>query len=380
MEDPKTNKKSILYLKICLNFVIAIVSILFIFFLLPNLLRFFAPFVIGWIVSMIANPLVKFLEKKVKILRKHSSAIIIFLVIGAVIGVLYLGVAVLIREVSALSDDLPAIVDATQVRLQGLSDRLHDITGALPENLQTKIDDLVNGIGESVTNFNVSDKSFLTFNSAGNIVKEVAEIFLNIIVAMLSAYFFIAKRNELIIGAKKILPPSAGNGYMMIYDNFIKAVGGYFKAQFKIMFIITAIIFIGFEIIDVNYSFLLALGIAFLDFLPVFGTGAVLWPWALVEMFMGNYMTSIGMVIIYLVCQVVKQVIQPKMVGDSIGINPLTTLVFLYVGYQLYGVVGMILGVPVGMVIVNLYRLGVFDSLTKGLKIILDDMNDFRKY
>lgn len=380
MEDPKTNKKSILYLKICLNFVIAIVSILFIFFLLPNLLRFFAPFVIGWIVSMIANPLVKFLEKKVKILRKHSSAIIIFLVIGAVIGVLYLGVAVLIREVSALSDDLPAIVDATQVRLQGLSDRLHDITGALPENLQTKIDDLVNGIGESVTNFNVSDKSFLTFNSAGNIVKEVAEIFLNIIVAMLSAYFFIAKRNELIIGAKKILPPSAGNRYMMIYDNFIKAVGGYFKAQFKIMFIITAIIFIGFEIIDVNYSFLLALGIAFLDFLPVFGTGAVLWPWALVEMFMGNYMTSIGMVIIYLVCQVVKQVIQPKMVGDSIGINPLTTLVFLYVGYQLYGVVGMILGVPVGMVIVNLYRLGVFDSLTKGLKIILDDMNDFRKY
>jgi predicted PurR-regulated permease PerM len=112
----------------------------------------------------------------------------------------------------------------------------------------------------------------------------------------------------------------------------------------------------------------------------VFGTGAVLWPWALLDMLAGNYFRAIGLVVIYLICQITKQVLQPKMVGDSIGISPLATLFFLYVGYRLYGIVGMIIGVPVGMVIINLYRVGMFDRLIKGFKIIIHDLNEFRKF
>ncbi len=369
-----------LYLKILINFSIAILGILFVFLLLPRLLGFFLPFVIGWIVSMIANPLVKLLEKRVKILRKHSSAIIIIIVIAAVVGAIYLIIAMAVREVRALSDDLPVLITQVEAQLDELSNRIYSITGALPKTVQDKINDLVEGIGQSLTNFNFSEKSIFTINSAGNIVKEVAELFLIVIVTILSAYFFIAKREELLAGIKKIAPDSVNRGWTMIYENFMKAVGGYFKAQFKIMFIVTGIIFIGFEVLDVAYSFLLALGIAFLDFLPVFGTGAVLWPWALIEMLMGNYMAAIGLVVIYLICQIVKQVLQPKMVGDSIGINPLATLLFLYVGYRIFGVIGMILGVPIGMVLVSLYRLGMFNRLIKGFQILIHDIDEFRKY
>lgn len=369
-----------IYVKIMLNFVIAIVIVLFVFLLLPKVLGFFMPFVIGWIVSMIANPLVKFLEKKVKILRKHSSAIIIVVVIAAIVGMIYLIIALIVKEFKSLSSDLPNLFTQLELQFNDLSERLRDLSASLPVNLQNMINNVINEISNNITNFDVNESKFLNLNTAGNFAKNVAEIFLLTIISILSAYFFIAKRDELIGKLKRNLPNSISTGWVLIYDNFKTAVGGYFKAQFKIMLIITVIMFVGFEILYVSYSFLLALGIAFLDFLPVFGTGAILWPWALIDMFMGNYMRAIGIVVIYLVCQIVKQILQPKMVGDSIGISPLATLAFMFVGYRLYGVPGMILGVPVGMVIVNLYRVGMFDRLIKGFKIIVHDVNEFRKF
>jgi predicted PurR-regulated permease PerM len=170
------------------------------------------------------------------------------------------------------------------------------------------------------------------------------------------------------------------NYWRLIYNNFIAAFGGYFKAQFKIMLVLSVIMFVGFEILKVNYSFLFAIGIALLDVLPVFGTGAVLGPWAVIDVLSGNYIRAIGLVIIYLVCQVVKQILQPKMVGDSIGLNPLATLIFMFIGYKFYGVFGMIIGIPVGMVLVNMFKIGMFDRLIKGFKIIAHDLNEFRKF
>jgi sporulation integral membrane protein YtvI len=328
---------------------------------------------------MIANPLVRILEKKVKLLRKHSSAIIIIVVIAAIIGAMYLIISMLIRESKQLAGDLPAIVEHFELQLSNLSIKIRELSGDMPEAIQKFINNLLDNVNKNLIEFEPRE-DLLTFSVASNLAHNIADFFLTLIITILSAYFFIAKRDELMEGCKKILPGAVVEGWHFIYGNFTKAVGGYFKAQFKIMLVLTVIMMVGFEILRVSYSFLLALGIAFLDFLPVFGTGAVLWPWALADMLSGNYFRAVGLVIIYLVCQVVKQILQPKMVGDSIGLSPLSTLIFLYIGYQLYGVVGMIFGVPIGMVIVNLYRIGMFDRLIKGFKIIIHDLNEFRKF
>lgn len=367
------------YLKIIVNSLYAVGVILFLFLVVPRLLSFFLPFVIGWVVAMIANPLVKFLEKKVKLLRKHSSAIIIIVVIGAIVGVMYLVIAILIRESKQLAGDLPNIIEQIEVQLKLLSVRLQEISGNLPEPVQQFINNLLESINKNLMEFKPGE-NMLTFSGATNLAHNIAGFFLTLIITILSAYFFIAKREEIIDGVKKIMPDSAVEGWRFIYDNFTKAVGGYFRAQLKIMLVLIVIMFVGFEILRTSYSFILALGIAVLDFLPVFGTGAVLWPWALMDMLSGNYYRAIGLVVIYLICQIVKQVLQPKMVGDSIGISPLSTLLFLYIGYRLYGVIGMIVGVPAGMVIVNLYRIGMFDRIIKGFKIIIHDLNEFRKF
>lgn len=371
--------KFIQYIKILVNLLVAIGIVLLLYLVFPKLLSFFLPFVIGWIVALIANPLVRFLEKKVKILRKHSSAIIIVVVIGAVVGIIYLVISMLVRESKQLAGDLPNIVEQIGILLTDLSDKIRTLSSNMPKPVEQFVNNLLDSINRNLIEFEPSE-NLLTISVASSLAQNIADIFLTIIITILSAYFFIAKKEEITAGVKNVLPVSVVEGWRFIYENFTKAVGGYFKAQFKIMLVLTAIMFVGFEILRVSYSFLLALAIAFLDFLPVFGTGAVLWPWALLDMLSGNYFRAVGMIVLYLICQIVKQVLQPKMVGDSIGISPLSTLLFLYTGYRLNGVLGMIIGVPVGMVIVNLYRIGMFDRLIKGFKIIIHDLNEFRKF
>lgn len=379
MGDSDFTKKLIGYLKIFVNLLFAVGTVVILIFIVPRLLGFFLPFVIGWIVAMIANPLVKFLESKVKLLRKHSSAIIIIVVIAAIMGAFYLIISVLFRESKQLARDLPEIIEQVEVLLANLSVKIQEISNNMPKPVQQFINNIIYNINKNLMGYEPKDNLF-TFSVASNLAQNIAEFFLNLIITILSAYFFIIKRDELMTGLKKFLPKSVVEGWYFIYHNFTKAVGGYFKAQFKIMLVLCVIMFVGFEILRVSYSILLALGIAFLDFLPVFGTGAVLWPWALVDMLSGNYFRAVGLVVIYLICQITKQVLQPKMVGDSIGISPLSTLVFLYIGYRLNGVIGMIIGVPIGMVIVNLYRIGMFDRLIRGFKIIIHDLNEFRKF
>lgn len=285
----------------------------------------------------------------------------------------------LIRESKQLARDLPSIIEQVEFQLNHLSIKLKELSNDMPDPVSKFINNLLESIEKNLIGFEPR-QDMLTFSVASNLAQNIAEFFLALIITILSAYFFIAKRDEIMDSLKRILPKSIVDGWNFIYNNFTKAVGGYFKAQFKIMLILCVIMFVGFEILSVSYSILLAIGIAFLDFLPVFGTGAVLWPWALLDMLAGNYFRAIGLVVIYLICQITKQVLQPKMVGDSIGISPLATLFFLYVGYRLYGIVGMIIGVPVGMVIINLYRVGMFDRLIKGFKIIIHDLNEFRKF
>ena len=114
----------------------------------------------------------------------------------------------------------------------------------------------------------------------------------------------------------------------------------------------------------------MAVLIAFLDFLPFFGTGTALIPWALYQIFTSDYREAIGLFILYGVTQLVRQIIQPKLVGDSVGLNPLVTLFLLYFGYKLGGLLGMILAVPIGMILINLYKAGAFDYILDDVKVL----------
>ena len=145
------------------------------------------------------------------------------------------------------------------------------------------------------------------------------------------------------------------------------------------MGIVFLILFAGFLVLDIHYAVLVAFLISFLDFLPFFGTGTALIPWAIYSFFIGEYKIMAGLVIIYAVSQVVRQLLQPKLVGDSMGMNPLVTLLLLYVGYRIKGVLGMILAVPLGLVLINMCQAGAFDYILDDVKILVEGILGLRE-
>lgn len=149
-------------------------------------------------------------------------------------------------------------------------------------------------------------------------------------------------------------------------------------AQFKIMFVVGAMLLAGFLILNINYAFLLAFLVSMLDFLPLFGTGTVLIPWALIKLLSGKYALAAGLALLYVLTQVVRQVIQPKIVGDSMGLPPLWTLIFLYLGFKVHGISGMILAVPIGIFVMNLYHYGAFDPLIGNIRLLAEEVQLLR--
>ena len=340
-------------------------------------LVFFMPFVIGWLISSIASPVVSLLEKKLKITRKLGSALIIVAVLGGIVFLVYLIISNLWREVETLISNMPSMYKDLETGFREIGSGMEGIFRMLPEEAQETIGSVIGKLDEQAGNI-VGRFSEPTVNAAGRFAKKIPSILIGIIVTFISAYFFIEDRDEVLHNAKRIAPDPIVIRMTMVCDNLKYAVGGYFKAQLKIMVVVFVLLAVGFTLMGQHFTFLLAILIAFLDFLPFFGTGTALLPWAAYKFLVGNYKMTIGLLILYGVTQLVRQLIRPKLVGDSLGMNPLLTLVFLYIGYRMGGIFGMIFAVPVGLIVINLYKAGAFDYILDDVKILADGVLSLR--
>lgn len=366
------------YIKVLMNLGIALLVLILVIFLLPKAVLFFMPFVIGWIIALIANPLVLFFEDKLKIRRKAGTAFVIIAVIALVVLAGYLIGAKVVRETVGLVNELPQMWDAMEEDFRTIGKNMDILYSRFPEEVRSTIAD----IGEEMEGFVgdlVGKAGTPTIEAVGNFAKNLPTILIGIIMCLLSAYFFVAEREYLSVQVKSHMPEAVVYHWNLMSRSFRRAVGGYFKAQFKIEIWMYLLLVLGFWILKVNYAFLIALGIAFLDFLPVFGTGTVLMPWAVIKVLSADYKMAIGLMIIWCGGQLARQIIQPKIVGDSIGMPPIPTIFLLFIGYKAAGVFGMIIAVPIGIIFVNMYEEGVFDTTRNSIKILLAGINNFRR-
>ena len=366
------------YLKVFLNLATALLILLFCIFILPKCIWFFMPFIIGWIISSIASPVVRFFEEKLKVRRKAVSAVVIVAVLAVVVLLVYLLVAKLIKEGVGFVNELPNIWNSILAEFYEVGANLEGIYNRMPVDMQNTLDNIGQEMGNYFSGIMTSIE-LPSFAAVGSVAKQIPDVFLSIVICLLSAYFFVADKAYMANVAERFVPRAVRYRFDLIRRSFSKAIGGYFKAQFKIECWVYILLVIGLMILDVNYAFLVALGIAFLDFLPVFGTGTVMLPWAVIEFLCKDYRMMFGLLVIWLVGQLVRQVIQPKIVGDSIGVDAIPTLFLLYIGYRLAGMLGMILAVPIGIILMNLYEEGVFDTTRQSLQILVAGFNRFRR-
>lgn len=365
-------------LKLVVNILISLIILLLCVFLVPRLVLFFMPFVIGWIISCIANPLVVFLERKLKIRRKAGTVVVIVVVIAAVIGIGYgLGV-ILWRQIYGFVGEVPQMWEAVKQDFDNLGVLINQYIGVRSPKLADALNNLGNTIGDMITNLPKS-LNFSTFEGMGSMVGNIASVIISIIMCMLSAYFFIADREWCSKFLEKYLPKGIARKYEVFATSLKQAVGGYFKAQFRIEVWMYVLLLVGLTVMKVRYGLLIALLMAFLDFLPFFGTGIVLVPWAIVTLIGGNYLRAIGFLIIWGAGQLFRQLIQPKIMGESIGMEPIPTLFLLFIGYRIAGVGGMLIAVPLGIIVVNMNEAGFFDTPKYSIRILIKNINNFRR-
>ncbi|MDE6917522.1 MAG: sporulation integral membrane protein YtvI [Lachnospiraceae bacterium] len=375
MEERRLGREN---LKLIVNILISLVILLLCIFLVPRLVLFFMPFVIGWVISCVANPLVVFLERKLKIRRKAGTVVVIVCAIAAVSGLGY-GLGVLLwRQISGFVEEIPTMWEAVKRDFDAFGVWIDGYVGVRLPKLADTLNNLGNIIGEMITDL---PKSFdlSTFEGMGSMVGNIAGVIISIIMCMLSAYFFIADREWVANFLNKVLPENITHKYDVFASSLRQAVGGYFKAQFRIEIWMYMLLLIGLTVLRVRYSILIALLMAFLDFLPFFGTGIVLVPWAVVNVIGGNYLRAFGFLVIWGVGQLFRQLIQPKIMGDSIGMEPIPTLFLLFVGYKLAGVGGMLVAVPIGIIVVNMNEAGFFDTPKYSVRLLVRNINQFRQ-
>lgn len=349
-----------IYLDIIMELLVILAGALLLIFVLPKAIVFLWPFVAGWIISMMAHPVIEYLEKKVKLPKKFGSAILIAAVITGIIVVLYFAVRGIALQVIGFIQDAPDI--RHEIMRQGMifQKKIEQFLSILPPSFGKQFDQWSGSIGELFKKAASSAGDYGVAH-AGGVAKGVTSGLLGLVVMLFAAYMFSLEREKLIAWYEKCIPGFVKHKINVFMKNSVGVLVSYCLAQLKIMIVIIAILWIGFFIAGIGPSFIYSVLVGIVDIFPILGTGTVIIPWAIFKLIIGDIKTAVILLIIYAICLVLKQVLQPKMMGDSMGISALTTIFLIYVGLKFGGLGGMLLALILGMFVINLYRLGVFD-------------------
>ena len=325
-------------------------------FMVYKLSYYLAPFIIAFIISLLMEPSIRFLTRKLKLSRKIAaflSLLFLLLVIGSVLTLIILK---LINEIEAIIVAVPNYINDLISNLNSLFNKAVELYEWLP-------DDITKDIGAALSNLSSSIISLSKSIAGGAITTAISipHAIIFIFATIMATYFFASDR-EIIYGfVKKQLPESWIAKLSTIKSSAFSAMFGYLKALLIILCITFTELFIGLSIIRVRYAVLLAFIISIIDILPVLGTGTVLIPWSIYSLLIGNTKLGISLLILYIIVLIIRQIIEPKIVGGQIGVHPLLTLIAIYVGLKTMGVFGMILG-PITFLLVK----NIVTSMLKG--------------
>ena len=331
------------------------------------LVRLFLPFLLGYLLSVAVNPLANLLQKKLKIPRGLSAVMVIILSIGIIGGLLTAVIWKIVDELRTLYIQFPEIYENMRVNTLHLMERLSTVYNTLPDNVQQAISGIGESISEGATNF-INSQSTPAVDYASRFVKALPNAFVAVIVFILSTYFMVTDNKTVTRTVAGVFPKRLRARLRIVKDQLKMYLGGYLRAQGILMFIVFCAMFIELSILNVEYALIIALGVAVLDALPFFGSGLVLWPWAVVSFINGNLKLGFGLVIVYVSIALIRRLLEPKLLSSSVGLNPILTLMSMYVGYRVLSIGGLILGPIIMLLIIAFYKAGLFDGIIRAVK------------
>lgn len=322
--------------------VVYYLTILGIAYLVFKVLGLIFPFVIAMGLVALFQPLIRLIYRKLKINQKLASVIIIALLYVGVGILIFWIVTQIIFLMKELFVEFPAYYyNSIAPTLMTIGDWLDKQFANLPatwvdgfHNIQ---DNLLDWLQSFVASVSQKGVSFAT-----GFLNTIPNFFMNLIFTILLS-FFISVQYDKVVGFLKNQLPEKAEGFIGDLQALMKnTIFRYGKAYLMIMCITFVELTIGFFVIGISNPVGTAAGIAIFDALPVFGTGGIMIPWIIIEFLQGNFSYAISIAVLYIIVTVVRNIIEPKIVGDQLGINPVVSLIAIYIGYKVFGAIGMI--------------------------------------
>lgn len=328
------------------------------------------PFIIALVIAFIINPLVNFLQYKGKMPRTLAVFIALILVFGIVAGLLTLLIAEIISGANYLANVVPS-------HFEKLVEYIEEIITAQIIPMYNQLTNLFNNLESGQQNTIIENIQNVGTTVATNVGQFIQTILQNIpnflgwlpnaatvLIFSLLATFFISKDWDRLLGiGRKIIPVKARTSGKTVFVDLQKALFGFIKAQATLISITTVIVLIGLLVLRVEYAITIALLIGIVDVLPYLGTGLVFVPWIIYSALSGDVHLALGLGVLYVIVIVQRQIMEPKILSSSIGLDPLATLISLFVGFKLFGFLGLIIGPVLLVIIKTLSTAGVFRDL-----------------
>lgn len=320
--------------------------VLIVYIIIQYGLGLLAPFLVAFLIAYLLKTPAKFISRKAHLPYK-PLVLLLVLLFYATVGILISLLS--IKLITSTIDIVGSLPDVYTSQIEpALSGFFNDIEQAIfrmDPALITPLNDIftqfVQSIGELVTNLSVKAVSALS-----GYATSLPGLFIKLLLMIIST-FFIAGDYDILIGfASRQLSDKAANLLRSIREYVIGTLFVCIRSYGLIMTITFVELSIGLTILGISNSVLIALSIAIFDILPVLGTGGIMIPWVIIVALQGNLSLAIGLLIVYVAITVIRNILEPKIVGSQIGLHPIVTLVSMFVGAQFFGVIGLF-GFPI---------------------------------
>ncbi len=336
-----------------------IINVVYIFLLLFVFIIFFkftllylVPFIVGYILAFLVQKPAMFLERKFKIKKQICATVLsafsyffIAIILSLLIWCVVINGDKIIDYVTKFSDSCENFLIITNRYLINLSSRLG---GGFQTAFERAVDEYINNITTKII--------AIVSNYITGLVKNLPTIFLTAIITIVSSCYFARDFDKFTNFIKGVISEKIYKNFLLIKNIFTNSVIKLLIGYAKIMLITFFELLIGFSILGVNHFIIFAFMVSIIDLLPIVGTGTVLLPWAMISFVQNNYKLGFGITLIYVIVCIIRNFVEPKIIGDEIGINPLFTLIAMFLGFKILGFFGVIIFPVTFIVVFTFYR------------------------
>lgn len=336
--------------------VISLLTVLAVAWLAVNcLLPLLSPFVLGTLLALSAEPMVRFLNRKAHIPRAVSTAVGVSMAFCFLALLLLMLCAFALRQLKRLADILPDLETTARSGLTLVQTRLLELASHAPRGIRPLLEDNVRALLADSGSLLGKFTAWL-LGLAGSLLSHVPDSALGLGTTILSAFLISAKLPNIRSWLLRRIPGQQLRALLETARRLRRVLGRWLLAQCKLMSVTFGIVAAGLMLLRIPGALLWALLAALVDALPVLGTGTVLVPWSVVRFLQGDTPRALGILGIYITAALTRSMLEPKLLGKHLGLDPLATLIALYAGWRLWGVGGMILAPLLTVTVLQLRR------------------------